>query len=78
MKLDPITFAASSTGVDRDCSFEITLTEPGQKSKTFLRGLQLAPITPGAKTPVRICKCSLTATSTAVIAKDQEKGKTRK
>ena len=40
--LDPIVIDASSTGADRDCSFAITLREPGQNPRTFQRGLRLA------------------------------------
>lgn len=40
-RLDPITFKASTLSADRDCSFAITLTEPGQPPRTYRRGTRL-------------------------------------
>ena len=72
VKLDTITVLASTTHSDRDCSFEITLTEPGRTPKTFRRGLQLAATTPGVATlPSRTLKCYLPAT--AIASKDDPK-----
>jgi hypothetical protein len=34
---------ARSTAADRDCSFAITITQPGYPPRTFRRGLQLIP-----------------------------------
>lgn len=77
IKLKPIAVAASTTSADRDCSFEITITEPGQDPKVFRRGLRLA--TPPAGTsapPSRTLKCYLPATAVAV--KDNGKGDTKR
>lgn len=76
VKLPPIAIDARSTGVDRDCTFEITLTEPGQKPKTFLRGLQLTAARPGEKTPTKSLQCRLPATS--VASRDDAKIKERR
>ena len=72
VKLDTITVLASTTHSDRDCSFEITLTEPGRTPKTFRRGLQLAAAPSGATAlPSRTLKCYLPAT--AIASKDDPK-----
>ena len=76
VKLDPISVSASTTSADRDCTFEITLTEPGRETKTFRRGLRLNPPTPGVATaPARSLKCYLPVT---VAIKDDAKATTRK
>jgi hypothetical protein len=67
LKLDPIAVSASTTSADRDCSFEITLTEPGREPKTFRRGLRLNPPIAGATiAPSRTLKCYLPATAVAI------------
>jgi hypothetical protein len=72
VKLKPIDLAVSSTNPDRDCSFEITLTEPGREPRTFRRGLRLNTPAPGAAAiPSKTLKCYLPATAVAV--KDAEK-----
>ena len=63
--LDPIVFDASSTGADRDCSFAITLREPGQNPRTFQRGLRLSEPMPEQDTPEKTLKCYLSASSVA-------------
>lgn len=75
VKLDPITVTASTTSADRDCSFEITLTEPGRQPKTFRRGVRLNPPAAGATTaPSCVLKCRLPATAVAI----KDDGKTTK
>ena len=76
VKLDPIVMAVASTGADRDCSFEIILTEPGMKARTFRRGLQLTSPQPGAKTPVRTLKCTLPIAT--IATKDESTTKKRR
>lgn len=71
VKLEPIAVVASTTSADRDCSFEITLTEPGRTPVTFRRGLQLSPASSGSAKPSRTLKCYLPAT--AVASKDDPK-----
>jgi hypothetical protein len=67
VKLAPITVAASTTSADRDCSFEITVTEPGREPKTIRRGIRLNPPVAGAKVaPSRTLKCSMSATAIAI------------
>ena len=67
VKLDPISVSASTTSADRDCSFEITLNEPGREPKTFRRGLRLNPPAAGATAaPSRTLKCYLPATAVAI------------
>jgi hypothetical protein len=71
VKFEPISVAASTTSADRDCSFEITIAEPGRKPKTFRRGLQLVSPAAGATAsvaPKRTLKCYLPATE--IAAKD--------
>lgn len=69
IKLDPIEFDAKSTSADHDCSFAITITEPGQKPKTYRRGLQLKTANAGAAAPTQTLKCHLSTPSLA--AKDE-------
>lgn len=76
VKIAPFAVAASTTNPDRDCSFEIVVTEPGRKPKTFRRGLQLTPSDAGAATPSRTLKCYLPATTLA--AKDDPKSRPRR
>lgn len=47
VQLEPISLVASTIGADRDCSFAITLKEPGQPPRTFRRGMRLASLQPG-------------------------------
>ncbi len=42
VKLDTIPIEARSTSADRDCSFAITIREPGQPPRTFRRGIRLS------------------------------------
>ena len=81
--LDPIAVEVSSTSPDRDCSFEITVTEPGLKPVTFRRGLQLAPIAEADKAkgkataaPARTLKCYLPAAM--IAAKDAPEDRPRR
>lgn len=75
VKLDTISISASTSSADRDCSFEITILEPGRSAKTFRRGLQLSPPSAGvAAAPSRTLKCYLPAT--AIASKDDPKTKT--
>ncbi len=66
--LEPI--EVQSTSADRDCSFSITIREPGQAAKTFQRGLRLSPVTPGQPTPVKSLACYLTTPS--MLAKGEK------
>ena len=66
-KVKPFTVVASTTAADRDCSFQITVTEPGKEPRTFRRGLRLNPPAASAKaTPVRTLKCYLATTAVAI------------
>jgi hypothetical protein len=77
-KLDPIAVAATSVSADRDCSFEITVSEPGREAKVFKRGLRLmAPAAGATEIPSRTLKCYLP--TTALASKDDAKNpKTRR
>lgn len=67
VKLKPIAVNVSSTSPDRDCSFEITLTEPGREPRTYRRGLRLnTPAAGAAAAPIKTLKCYLPATAVAV------------
>jgi hypothetical protein len=70
VRLTPITVSASTTAADRDCSFAITVTEPGRPPKTFRRGLQLSASDPKTA-KVQALKCYLSATE--VAARDDAK-----
>ncbi len=63
--LDPIVFDARSTGADRDCSFAITVREPGQAPRTFQRGLRLTESADETKIPEKTLKCYLSASALA-------------
>lgn len=64
--LAPILVKATSTGADHDCSFAITIQEPGQPPQTFRRGLRLVPPEPGKPAPVKDLRVYLTAPSLTV------------
>lgn len=74
-KLDTIAILATSTGADRDCSFAITVREPGQPPRTYRRGLRLALRPPGGPVPEQSLKCYLSAPS---LAAQDEAGRTRR
>jgi hypothetical protein len=65
VRLDPIELKATSSGADRDCSFAITLAEPGKGPRTYLRGVRLTAAEPGQAVPVQTVKLYLTAPSLA-------------
>ena len=52
-----------STGADRDCSFAITIREPGHADKTVRRGVQLAAPVAGRPAPVQSLDCYLSSPS---------------
>lgn len=71
----PIDVVVTSTGADRDCSFAITLQEPGRPPQTFRRGLRLKAAEAGEPMPVQSLPVYLSAPSLAAGA---EKGKVRR
>ena len=52
-----------STGADRDCSFAITIREPGHPDKTVRRGFQLAAPVAGRPAAVQSFDCYLSSPS---------------
>jgi hypothetical protein len=68
LRLDTIAIVAKSTGADRDCSFAITVREPGQPARTYRRGVRLVPHSPDQPTPIQSLRCYLNAP--AVAAKE--------
>jgi hypothetical protein len=66
--VDPIAINAKSTGADHDCSFAITIKEPGRRAKTFRRGVCLTAPVAGKPAPAQTLKCFLSAE--AVASKD--------
>jgi hypothetical protein len=52
-----------STGADRDCSFAITIREPGHADKTVRRGLQLAAPVAGRTALAQSFDCYLSSPS---------------
>lgn len=59
-------------GVDRNCSLAITVTEPGRKPRTILRGFRLAapPADPIAPVPVQSFSCWLSSPSRIAIIEE--------
>lgn len=72
--LKPIAIAATSLGADRDCTFAITLQEPGQPPRTYRRGLRLVPAEPGRPAPVQTLRAFLSAPT---LAARDEAGRVR-
>jgi hypothetical protein len=64
-RLEPILLQASTTSADRDCSFAITLTEPGQAARTYRRGVRLTSSPAGATATPQTVKVYLSAPSLA-------------
>lgn len=60
-------FDAESLSADRDCSFAITLKEPGQPDRAFRRSLQLAAPTADAGKP-QMLLCYLSSQAVAARA----------
>ena len=61
---------ATATNADRDCSFRIVVTEPGQKPKVYLRGLRLKLADEETPMPEQKLKCYLSTPS--VVSKRTE------
>jgi hypothetical protein len=59
--LDPI--EVETVSADRDCSFAITLKEPGQPDKTVRRNLRLAPASDGKAAKPQPMTCFITSNS---------------
>lgn len=57
-----------SLSADRDCSFAITLKEPGQPDKSFRRSLQLAAPTDAAAGKPQVFQCFLSSHAVAARA----------
>ncbi len=68
IKLDGIAVNARSTGADRDCTFAITIREPGLPAKTYRRGLRLEPVAAGKPAPTQTLKCYLISPSVAAAS----------
>jgi hypothetical protein len=66
VRIDPIAIDATSLGADRDCSFAITIREPGKPPRTFLRGLRLDRATAEQTLPTQTFRCYLSATALAL------------
>jgi hypothetical protein len=65
IRLDPIVLDASTTSADRDCSFAITLTEPGGTPRTYRRGVRLEAAPAEGPAPSQTVKVYLSAPSLA-------------
>jgi hypothetical protein len=70
LNVPAFTIKAKSTGADRDCSFAITIKEPGQPPRTVRRGLRLAAPKAGQPTPMQTLKLHLSAPSIAARESD--------
>jgi hypothetical protein len=66
---------ASSLNADRDCTFAITVKEPGQEPKTYRRGLRLRLAEDGEDLPVQTLKCSISTPSIASSETDTPKAR---
>jgi hypothetical protein len=66
VSLPALVIPATTTSADRDCTFAITIQEPGRPPRTFRRGVRLAPAEPGKPTPVKDLRVYLSAPSLAV------------
>jgi hypothetical protein len=71
---DGIVVLASTISADRDCSFAITIKEPGQKPKTYRRGLRLDPAEAGKPLPEQTLKVYLSTPSIASRVDSPPKG----
>jgi hypothetical protein len=60
-----IVVVARSLNADRDCTFAITIEEPGQEPKTYRRGLRLDLAEEGRPLPEQTLKCFLSTPSIA-------------
>lgn len=67
---------AQTTHADRDCSFAITIREPGRPARTYRRGLRLAQAAPGMPAQPQTYNCALSTASLA--AKQDPASKTRR
>ncbi len=65
VQLKDINIDAVSSGADRDCSFKITVREPGLKPKVYQRGLQLTAQQNGKPVPEQSFKYYLSTPSIA-------------
>jgi hypothetical protein len=74
VKTNPILVTAESRGADRDCSFAITIKEPGKPARKYVRGVRLSPQVAGGALPVQKLNCYLSMTS---IASTDSKTRTR-
>lgn len=72
---DPIAIDAKTTGADRDCSFAITIREPGQPAKTYRRGLCLEQPTSAKPHPSQTLRVYISAPN--VAARDEPKSPPR-
>jgi hypothetical protein len=76
INLDPIDVETMSA--DRNCSFSITLKEPGQPDKTVRRALRITP-TLGGKTPApQTLSCFITSNSLNPVASKPKDSTTKK
>ena len=65
IRLDTIKLDVESSAADRDCSFAITITEPGQPPRTYHRGLRLESQTNRSTIPLQKVNLYLTSPSLA-------------
>jgi len=72
VRLADLSIDAESTGADHQCSFLITIKEPGQLPKEFRRGLRLASKA-GEKTAAESQTLKIYLTAPSVAAKDSAK-----
>ena len=68
---NPITILAESQGADRDCSFAITIKEPGKPPRKYVRGLRLSPEVAGQSLPKQTLRCYLSTPAIATTENDE-------
>lgn len=66
---------AQCSNADRECSFAITLREPGQPPKTYHRGLRLKLPEASGATPSQTLTCYLSSPSLAAREASERKSK---
>ncbi len=61
-------FEVETVSADRDCSFAITLREPGKPDKTARRNLRIIPNAEGRPAAPQILRCYVSSGPTAPVA----------
>jgi hypothetical protein len=74
--LDPI--EVETLSADRDCSFAITLKEPGQPDKTVRRNIRIVPTPDGKPASPQMLTCFISSNSLNPVASQPDDTKRKK